>query len=145
MTERLELQALRALSNAGYDVVIGKRKAPGAAGWYVSLEHLDLGEPEEFKADSMAEALAAAWRWEQANAQQPRESVPSWLVDFRAAVRARLKEDGLKQADLARKLGVSQKHVSQVLSGNVAGSPAFLERVAGAVGLRISTCREQQR
>jgi transcriptional regulator with XRE-family HTH domain len=57
------------------------------------------------------------------------------IEELKAAVRAELKADGASQADLARYLGVSQKHVSRVLSGKVTGSPEFLDSMAAAVGI----------
>lgn len=63
--------------------------------------------------------------------------VQSSIEELKAAVRAELEADGASQADLARYLGVSQKHVSQVLSGKVTGSPRFLDAMAAAVGLDV--------
>jgi hypothetical protein len=54
---------LAALAAAGFDVCLGTRKAQGAAGVYVSLEHLDLDEPEEFYAPAFPEAVAKAREW----------------------------------------------------------------------------------
>jgi transcriptional regulator with XRE-family HTH domain len=56
---------------------------------------------------------------------------------IKAAIRAELATDGATQADLARYLGVSQKHVSGVLTGRQPGSPRFIEAMAAAVGLTI--------
>jgi len=60
------------------------------------------------------------------------------FAGVKEAIRASLKADGATQADLARHLGVSQKHVSQVLSGRVPGSPAFIEAMAQACGLALT-------
>jgi transcriptional regulator with XRE-family HTH domain len=60
------------------------------------------------------------------------------LAAMKARIRAELRADGATQADLARHLGVSEKHVSAVLTGKQAGSPAFLEAMAHAVGLRLT-------
>lgn len=61
-----------------------------------------------------------------------------WLRDLRCKVRARLRAQGATQAGLAWHLGISEKHVSQLLTGKVAGSPEMLERIAAAAGLRIA-------
>jgi ribosome-binding protein aMBF1 (putative translation factor) len=60
------------------------------------------------------------------------------LADVKARIRAELRADGATQADLARYLGVTQKHVSAVLTGKQAGSPEMLEAMAHAVGLRLT-------
>jgi transcriptional regulator with XRE-family HTH domain len=65
----------------------------------------------------------------------------SGLADIKAAIRAELKADGMTQADLAAYMGVSPKHVSQVLTGKVTGSMAFVERMASAVGLSLEVSR----
>ena len=58
------------LAEAGYDVVIGSRKADGAEGFYAALEHLDLTEPEEFYASTLPEAIRRAFAWAMAKAAQ---------------------------------------------------------------------------
>lgn len=60
-----------------------------------------------------------------------------WLRDLRNKVRARLRAQGSTQAGLAWHLGLSEKHVSQLLTGKVVGSPEMLDRIAAAAGLRI--------
>ena len=62
----------------------------------------------------------------------------SAFAGVKEAIRRALRADGATQADLARHLGVSQKHVSQVLSGKVPGSPAFIEAMAEACGLALT-------
>ena len=42
------------------------------------------------------------------------------------------------QASLAGHLGITPKHVNQVLSGKIVGSPDLLTRMAEAVGLGIA-------
>ena len=59
------------------------------------------------------------------------------LDRIKAAIKRELHADGCTQADLARHLGLSQKHVSQVLSGHVPGSPRVIEDMAHACGLTI--------
>lgn len=57
------MEHIESLARAGFDVTIGLRGAPGTAGFYVSLEHLDLQEPEEFYGDDASAALARACAW----------------------------------------------------------------------------------
>ena len=61
-----------------------------------------------------------------------------WLRHLRAEVRARLKARHVTQASLAAYLGITPKHVNQVLRGHVTGSPDLLARMAEAVGLQIA-------
>ena len=61
-----------------------------------------------------------------------------WLQHLRDEVRARLRARRATQAALARHLGISPKHLSQVLNGAVTGSPELHDRMAQAVGLRIA-------
>jgi transcriptional regulator with XRE-family HTH domain len=61
-----------------------------------------------------------------------------WLRDLRCKVRARLRAQGATQAGLAWYLGITEKHVSQLLTGKVDGSTEMLGRLAAAVGLRIT-------
>lgn len=63
---------------------------------------------------------------------------PPWLIDLRRKVRARLRAQGATQAGLAWHLGITEKHVSQLLSGTVTGTPEMLDRLARAVGLKIT-------
>lgn len=68
-----------------------------------------------------------------------------------------MEETGINQAELARRLGVSRKHVSQLLTGKAALTPATalaLERVTGVpariwnryeAGYRDALLREEQR
>jgi transcriptional regulator with XRE-family HTH domain len=60
-----------------------------------------------------------------------------WLRALRSEVRARLREQQATQVSLARHLGISQKHLSQILNGEVNCSPGILTRMAEAMGLRI--------
>jgi transcriptional regulator with XRE-family HTH domain len=59
------------------------------------------------------------------------------LAAIKAAIKAELRADGCTQADLAAHLGLSQKHVSQILTGRVQGSHAVIEAMARAVGLSL--------
>jgi transcriptional regulator with XRE-family HTH domain len=62
---------------------------------------------------------------------------PPWLRHLRSEVRTRIRARNATQASLAAALGITPKHLSQVLTGTVVGSPQLLDRIAGAVGLRI--------
>jgi transcriptional regulator with XRE-family HTH domain len=68
-----------------------------------------------------------------------------YLADLKRAIRAELKADGCTQVDLARYLGLSTKHVSQVLTGNVAGRFEVVARMAAAVGLEPQFTRDGER
>ncbi len=59
------------------------------------------------------------------------------LAAIKAAIRRELKADGCTQKDLARYLGISEKHMSQVLTGVVVGYLPLIERMAHAVGLTL--------
>jgi transcriptional regulator with XRE-family HTH domain len=63
---------------------------------------------------------------------------PPWVRDLRNKVRARLRAQGATQAGLAWHLGITEKHVSQLLTGKVDGTPEMLDALARAVGLRIT-------
>lgn len=66
------------------------------------------------------------------------EAVASWLCHLRAEVRARLEARHATQASLAAYLGITPKHLNQILGGHVNGSPVLLARIAEAVGLQIA-------
>jgi len=61
-----------------------------------------------------------------------------WLRRLRAEVRARLEARHVTQASLAKHLGITPKHINQVLSGKVTGSPDLLARMAEAMGMQIT-------
>ncbi len=67
----------------------------------------------------------------------PPADVP-WLRHLRTEVRARLTARHVTQASLAAHLGITAKHLNQVLGGHVTGSPDLLARMADAVGLGIA-------
>jgi transcriptional regulator with XRE-family HTH domain len=56
---------------------------------------------------------------------------------IKTRIRAELRADGCTQKDLAWYLGLSEKHVSQVLTGRVTGSFDVIEAMASAVGLSL--------
>lgn len=66
------------------------------------------------------------------------EADAPWLRHLRAEVRARLEARRVTQASLAEHLGITPKHVNQVLSGKVTGSPDLLARMAEAMGMQIA-------
>jgi transcriptional regulator with XRE-family HTH domain len=61
-----------------------------------------------------------------------------WLARLRGEVLRHIRAQGSTQAALAAHLGITEKHMSQVLTGRVNGSPEMIDRIAGAVGLRIA-------
>lgn len=63
---------------------------------------------------------------------------PAWVITLRAEVRSYLAARNLPQAALAEHLGLSEKHMSAVLTGRAIGSPALLDRMAAAVGCSIT-------
>lgn len=60
----------------------------------------------------------------------------------KAAIRDELAASGLSQKDLAEYTGLTEKHVSQVLTGKVVGSFDVLVRMAEAVGLAVTLERK---
>lgn len=61
-----------------------------------------------------------------------------WLRHLRMEVRTRLQARHVTQASLAVHLGVTPKHLNQVLAGRMVGSPGLLARMAEAMGMRIA-------
>jgi len=61
-----------------------------------------------------------------------------WLRHLRSEVRARLQARHATQASLAAHLGITPKHLNQILGGHVNGSPALLARIAEAMGMQIA-------
>lgn len=49
------------------------------------------------------------------------------------ALRHRLDEEGRTQGSLARQVGITQKHLSQMLTGRVTGSVAMWDRLFDAL------------
>jgi len=64
------------------------------------------------------------------------------MSHIKQAIRDELEATGMTQADLAAFMGASEKHVSQVLTGNVAGTFGFLAKMAAACGLTITATRQ---
>lgn len=69
---------------------------------------------------------------------KPDTPVPQWLAQLRAEVERRVAAQHSTQAALAAHLGITPKHINQILRGKVNGSPELLDRIAAAVGLRIA-------
>jgi transcriptional regulator with XRE-family HTH domain len=67
----------------------------------------------------------------------PADTGALWVQQLRGEVRARLKGQRATQLGLAERLGITPKHLNQMLTGKVTGSPEMLERMARAVGLQI--------
>lgn len=52
------------------------------------------------------------------------------------AIAARMVEIGWTQADLAREMGLTTKHVNQIMTGKATGSPRLLDLIAWGMGCR---------
>lgn len=61
-------------------------------------------------------------------------------VRLLAAVRALVDESGIKQIHIARKLGVSPKHMSALLTGKAPLSISWAEQVVAACGRSLDIC-----
>lgn len=61
---------------------------------------------------------------------------PSTNAAMGALIGEALDDDGVTQAEFARRLGVSTKHVCQVILGKATASPAQLDYWAWALGRR---------
>jgi transcriptional regulator with XRE-family HTH domain len=68
-----------------------------------------------------------------------------FLAALKTAIRDELEASGCSQKDLAGHLGMSEKHVSQVLTGKVAGTFETVEKMASAVGLVLGFRRGDAR
>ena len=67
----------------------------------------------------------------------------SAMTHIKQAIRDELAATGMTQADLARYCELSEKHVSQMLTGNVAGTFDVLAKMAAACGLAITVQRAE--
>lgn len=56
---------------------------------------------------------------------------------LRAQTRAVLKASGIRQVEACRQLGLSAKHMSQILTGKAPLTLGWAERIAGICGLRL--------
>ncbi len=59
------------------------------------------------------------------------------LGALRKAIKTELSLDGATQKDLAHYLGISEKHVSQILTGKAGSSGKVIYDMAAAVGLHV--------
>ena len=75
----------------------------------------------------------------------PEQRDPPWLIDLRRKVKARLRQQGATQVGLAWHLGITPKHVNQLLQGTVTGTPEMLDRLARAVGIEITLADAESR
>lgn len=57
---------------------------------------------------------------------------------------AALTEDGMSQAEFARRVGISEKHLSQVVTGKVVASHAQLDYLAFALGRQWTVALEKR-
>jgi transcriptional regulator with XRE-family HTH domain len=64
---------------------------------------------------------------------------PPWLAELRQEIITRLRAQKSTQAALAAYVGITPKHVNQMLKGHISGTPEMLGAMAAAVGLRITT------
>lgn len=53
---------------------------------------------------------------------------------FAAIIEKQLEVKGWSQADLAREMGVTPKHINQMLTGKATGSPGMLDFAAFTLG-----------
>lgn len=52
-------------------------------------------------------------------------------------IKSELKLLGCTQKDLAHYLGISEKHISQIMTGRIKGSNEILDRMAKAIGIEL--------
>jgi transcriptional regulator with XRE-family HTH domain len=62
---------------------------------------------------------------------------PSRAEELPDSVRAALKAAGISQVEACRHLGVSEKHLSQMLTGKVALTLPWAERILALCGWRL--------
>ncbi len=65
------------------------------------------------------------------------QTIRSVENDVRTAIRAALADAGMTQAELARRIRMSQKHVSQVLTGKAGLSLGMADKMLAAIGSRL--------
>lgn len=61
---------------------------------------------------------------------------------FRSAIQQALDEDGLTQVALAEKVGISPKHLNQILRGHMDARPEIADRILAALGRRLVVALE---
>lgn len=62
------------------------------------------------------------------------------IEDLRGPVREALQESRISQASAARRLSISQKYLSQMLTGKAPLSPEWAAKLLELCGLRIYVC-----
>ena len=82
-----------------------------------------------------------SWWWEDRRAELSdvlagRDS-PGAQDSLRAQVRKALTDSGISQADVSRRLGLTQKHVSQMLTGRAVLTLAWAEQILALAGQRL--------
>lgn len=71
------------------------------------------------------------------------EASEKLLKDTIACVRVEMARRGMTGADLAREMGMSRQHVSQLLNGKVAILPPSMFNVLNALDLKVSPYRDE--
>jgi transcriptional regulator with XRE-family HTH domain len=66
---------------------------------------------------------------------------PGPLAGIKTTIRAHLRASGRSQTALAGQVGISRKHMSQVLTGRATGDALLIARLAEAVGLTLAAVR----
>ncbi|MDX3587333.1 helix-turn-helix domain-containing protein [Streptomyces europaeiscabiei] len=61
---------------------------------------------------------------------------------LRDQIRATIKATGLKQIWIAQQLGISEKHLSQMLTGRVTLTLDWAQRIAGVCGYKVTVTVE---
>lgn len=61
-------------------------------------------------------------------------SSEAWLPQ-RAAVRREMKKAGINQAEMARRIGITAKHISQMLTGKTDGRVEHWAAIAAVLGM----------
>lgn len=73
--------------------------------------------------------------------EEARQSVDYWaegsIVEFTEALWARMEEEGVSRAELARRLGTSKAYVTKVLGGNANFTLYSMAKLALAVGGKV--------
>lgn len=57
--------------------------------------------------------------------------------ELRALVRGALKQTGTKQRHVAKGIGVTEKHLSNIMTGRCHLTLAYAERILGVIGMRL--------
>ncbi len=71
------------------------------------------------------------------NFRREYEKVQTEFAPIRAILDARMKK-GMTQAQIAKKMGTTQSAIARVESGNINPTIGFMQKLADALGLRLS-------